>query len=64
MIHILKRYKETVNSYFTNCYNDMRKRRAASDCKCGGLTGGEKMTEYLSEVCLDCPYLELGYSPK
>ena len=28
---------------------------AAMGC-CGGIVGGTKATEYLSESCIDCPY--------
>lgn len=33
------------------------------DC-CGGLAGGTKYTDYLSEQCIDCPHLVLGCKPK
>lgn len=34
---------------------------AAMGC-CGGLTGGTKATDYLSEMCIGCPhYVDLGH---
>ena len=35
---------------------------AAMGC-CGGLTGGTKSTDYLSETCCGCPHLVLGCNP-
>lgn len=27
--------------------------------KCGGIHGGDSTTNYLSSMCVDCPYLKL-----
>ena len=41
---------------YTSCYDHMElDKQAAYEC-CGGVTGGTKNTEYLSEMCIDCPY--------
>lgn len=32
--------------------------KAAMGCR-GGIAGGSKSTDYLSEICCDCPYLVL-----
>ena len=42
-----------------NCYSEMEHEgKAAMGC-CGGIFGGGKSTDYLSEICCDCPYLVL-----
>ena len=49
---------------YDKCYSDMeREGYAVFEC-CGGLTGGTKSTDYLSETCVSCPYLVLGCNPK
>lgn len=49
---------------YDRCYSDMeREGHAAMGC-CGGITGGTKNTDYLSEICVDCPYLVLGCNRK
>lgn len=49
---------------YDRCYSDMeREGHAAMGC-CGGITGGTKNTDYLSEICVDCPYLVLGCNQK
>lgn len=41
---------------YTSCYDHMElDNQAAYEC-CGGVIGGTKNTEYLSEMCIDCPY--------
>ena len=35
------------------CYNNME---SATGGKCSGMSGGTKATEYLSEICINCPY--------
>ena len=45
---------------YDKCYSEMeRQGYAIMEC-CGGLTGGTKSTVYLSEICIECPYLVLG----
>ena len=39
------------------CYTDMKYRGiVAMDCCCG-MVGDTSVTEYLSEMCVSCPYL-------
>ena len=47
---------------YEKCYSDMEYEGYTSmDC-CGGLTGGTKSTDYLSEMCIGCPhYVDLGH---
>lgn len=44
---------------YDKCYTDMENTGYASMCCCGGLTGGDRSTNYLSETCIGCPYLVL-----
>ena len=48
---------------YEKCYSDMEYEGYASMGCCGGLTGGTKATDYLSETCRSCPYLVLGCNP-
>lgn len=41
---------------YDNCYNDMEDRGIAIFGSCGGVVGGDSNTEYLSEMCVSCPY--------
>ena len=43
------------------CYDEMRERGHAGLGKCGGLTGGDRYTDYLNYYCVSCPYLDLSY---
>lgn len=36
---------------------ECHKRRGGG--KCGGVYGGDNTTNYLSNMCIDCPYLEV-----
>lgn len=38
---------------YDDCYNNME---SATGGKCSGMSGGTKATEYLSEICINCPY--------
>lgn len=44
---------------YDKCYSDMEYEGYAAMGCCGGLTGGTKSTDYLSETCVSCPYLVL-----
>lgn len=45
---------------YDKCYSEMEHSGyAVMEC-CGGITGGTKSTDYLSNICVDCPYLVLG----
>ncbi len=46
---------------YDKCYSDMEWIGYASMNCCGGKCGGTKSTGYLSETCISCPYLVLGY---
>ena len=48
-----------VTPEYEKCYSDMEYEGYASMGCCGGLTGGTKATDYLSETCCSCPYLIL-----
>ena len=49
---------------YEKCYSDMEYEGYASMGCCGGLTGGTKATDYLSETCCSCPhYVDLGCNP-
>ena len=46
---------------YEKCYSDREHEGYASMGCCGGLTGGTKATDYLSETCCSCPhYVDLG----
>ena len=45
---------------YEKCYSDRERKGYASMGCCGGLTGGTKATDYLSETCCSCPHLVLG----
>lgn len=49
---------------YDKCYTKMEYRGYAAMNCCGGLVGGTSATEYLSETCVDCPYLVLGCDRK
>ena len=41
---------------YSSCYNHMESiGYAVFEC-CGGIAGGTRNTEYLSEMCIGCPY--------
>ena len=48
---------------YEKCYSDREYEGYASMGCCGGLTGGTKATDYLSETCCSCPHLVLGCNP-
>ena len=50
-----------VTTDYDKCYKDMEWEGYASINCCGGKCGGTKSTYYLSETCISCPYLVLGY---
>lgn len=52
-----------VTPEYEKCYSDMEYEGYASMGFCGGLTGGTKATDYLSETCCSCPHLVLGCNP-
>lgn len=49
---------------YDKCYSEMENNGYAAMNCCGGLVGGTKNTEYLSEICVSCPHLVLGCNPK
>lgn len=50
-----------VTPEYYKCYSDMECEGHASMNSCSGKCGGTKATNYLSETCISCPYLVLGY---
>lgn len=48
-----------VTPMYDKCYSDMEQEVYAAMGCCGGLSGGTRSTEYLSEQCIDCPHLVL-----
>lgn len=38
------------------CYTDMEKQGRAAMGLCCGTSGGTRNTNYLSELCIDCPH--------
>lgn len=50
----------TVTPEYEKCYSNMEYEGYAAMGCCGGLTGGTKATDYLSEMCIGCPHLVLG----
>ena len=48
---------------YEKCYSDMEYEGYASMGCCGGITGGTKATDYLSETCCGCPHLVLRCNP-
>lgn len=45
---------------YDRCYSQMESRGDAVFGECGGLSGGTRATEYLSEQCVSCPFLSLA----
>lgn len=51
--------KTRINTEYNMCYDQQEAEGHAVFGNCGGLTGGNWSTGYLSEECIDCPYLVL-----
>lgn len=52
---------------YSSCYDNMESTGYAVFECCGGVSGGTKNTEYLSEMCIDCPYfteIDIKYMKK
>ena len=47
-------------NHYDCCYTDMEYRGIASMNCCCGIAGGTYATEYLSETCINCPYLVIA----
>ena len=45
---------------YHNCYRERAEAGIVSDGICGGVCGGSRATNYLSEMCIDCPYFNIG----
>ncbi len=56
---IIGKIKQWKRKLYYSCYKNIE---GAKNGKCPGLTGGTKATEYLSEMCIGCPYLCLDWS--
>lgn len=62
---MIKQIKDFVVALFTpmnydDCYKEMERQGYTSLKGCGGLVGGTIDTVFLSETCIDCPYLVLS----
>lgn len=60
MLKILNFIKSLIQNHYDSCYTDMEYRGYASMNCCGGTVGGTYATDYLSESCINCPYLVMG----
>ena len=45
---------------YNSCYDCMEQHGNAAFGMCCGQSCGTKNTEYLSEICIDCPYFTMG----
>ena len=59
-IYILILVLRFVVSDYDECYSEMENAGIAVFGCCRGLTGGTRLTDYLQENCVDCPYLVLS----
>ena len=53
---IVKGIKNIMFNNYDNCYTDMEYQGIAAMGCCCGVVGGTSATEYLSEICVSCPY--------
>ena len=44
---------------YNSCYDCMEQHGNATFGMCCGQSGGTKNTEYLSEICINCPYFTM-----
>ena len=51
-------------SDYDKCYLEREDEGYAIFGCCGGMTGGTRQTNYLSEICVGCPYLVLPEEKK
>lgn len=49
----IEKILNAVQKAYDDCYNNME---SAKNGECPGQAGGTKATDYLSEMCIDCPY--------
>lgn len=52
---------------YSSCYDHMESIGYAIFGCCGGIAGGARSTEYLSEMCIGCPYfteIDIKYMKK
>ena len=49
---------------YDKCYSEREADGYAIFGCCGGMVGGTKQTNYLSEICVGCPYLVLSEEKK
>ncbi len=55
VIIIILGWKHFILDY-DKCYSEMENDGNACFGHCGGICGGTRNTEYLSEMCIHCPY--------
>ena len=58
LIERLRKLEERIKYHLSHewCYDRMEADGAANRGCCCGVVGGSKGTDYLSEMCLDCPH--------
>lgn len=58
LIYVIKKFNpmEKIFGFHECCYTQREHDGYAAMGSCGGMVGGTKATEYLSEMCVDCPY--------
>lgn len=54
---IIDKISKKVNDKYSICYTQRQNEGHAAFGNCSGVVGGTSATEYLSESCIDCPYL-------
>ena len=48
-----------ITTDYDKCYSEREYEGYAAMGCCGGLVGGTSATDYLSEICVECPHLVL-----
>lgn len=66
LIEYLRKMTKRIKYYLSTdwCYDRMEADGHADNFRCCGLAGGTRKTDYLSEMCIDCPYLDLYWIGK
>lgn len=68
IISIKKFFKDSaILCNYSSCYNHMESTGYAVFECCGGIACGTRSTEYLSEMCIGCPYfteIDIKYMKK
>lgn len=61
MLHKIKEFLKNIKYKLSkeSCYDEMVGHGCARLGQCDGLSGGDRLSDYLSYSCIGCPYLEL-----